>query len=881
MKMKHSKSGKKNLLSIAAIALSLLSHIAVIAAVILSFRYYAIYPSLFVSLVAIVLIIMLILDIVLFVGLNVKDKILKIVVCVLSAMIFLGGTFGSYYLVKVNGVINNVLDGNSDRYEEVSGIFVSYKKNYASLESMSGAKIGFLNENTEGVASVATKLLDDAKVDYVPLTYSSYKELFQSLLDKDVDVAVMLNGYRTMFENDETMDYSKYLEDMIDNYTFEESIKVGGTRNNKKIDTEPFNVLLIGWSRVELGSSVGLADAIILATINPQTYTVSMMSIARDSFVPISCYGDAYDKINSGRSTSRACFIETVENFINTGRPEDEKITIDFYMEADYEAIVRIVNRIDGIDIYNPVEFELDGVTVPQGNVHADGWQALQFCRERHHMPNGDFDRQQHQKEVILAIAKKFIESGDVSMALYAMEGAGRLMSTDLSVSQLTSIFNMILNTKNYTGLPTFDLIDFQTLRITGYGGIMYYSYAMRLPLWVYLVYQGSFDESMAHVEDVMARYDTITQARSLEFSALNPYERPAFYSTEYEHKFMFEPDPMPPYWATLEGMTYVEALQWASENGVGLTVKFITAGDPKYDPTMDGLVVEQEPRHGSLISEYPTGTITVMGTGELDENKQVPNFVGKSYHKAVDWCNKHGIFVHKRWDMDASGDPGKVVSQSHSPYTPIEDVDEFTIVIKDGKFEIEFSNNGKGSYTPDDIIVKLSDEETYYFTSLPSVPAAAGEAGETWEFVGWFTKASGGEQVYSSDELSKDTKLYAHWELKCSHSGATSEITGQPTCTTSGNRKWTCPKCSKSWNEEISPLGHDWVEDERVEATCESEGYVKCHCSRCDELKTETIPMLSGSACSTGSGNGGRTIRSSIKRFLRQIRHSLLIWEQ
>ena len=63
-----------------------------------------------------------------------------------------------------------------------------------------------------------------------------------------------------------------------------------------------------------------------------------MMSIARDAYVPISCYGGTKDKINSGRSTSRACFIKTVEDY--TG------MTMDYYMEADYEAVVGVVDAI-------------------------------------------------------------------------------------------------------------------------------------------------------------------------------------------------------------------------------------------------------------------------------------------------------------------------------------------------------------------------------------------------------------------------------------------------------------------------------------------------------------------------------------------------------
>ncbi len=856
--MKHSR--RKDILSIVSIVLSVLCHIGIIAFIVLSFRYYSIYPSIFASLAAIVLLVMIITDIILFIGLNTKDKGLRITNIVLSVLLIAGSVFGSFYITKVNSAVEGILDGSKDSYETVSGVFVSYKTEYGSLENMNATKVGYLEENTEGVASVGLKLLDDAKIDYAPIPYNSYKEIFQSLLDHDIDVGIMLNGYRSMFANDENMNYAQHMDDMVDNYTFEQQVKVNSSKSTKNISTEPFNVLLIGWSRVELGSSVGLADAIILATVNPQTYTVSMMSIARDSFVPISCYGGSYDKINSGRSTSRACFIETVEDFINTGNT-GEHIDIDFYMEADYDAIIRIVDRIDGIDIYNPVEFTLDGVYVPQGYVHANGVQALEFCRERHHMPNGDFDRQQHQKEVIMAIARKMITSGDLSVALYAMQGAGDQMSTDLTLSQLTSLFNMLLNTKNYTGLDTFDLVDFQTLRITGYGGIMYYSYSMRLPLWVYLIYQGSFDESMAHVKEAMGQYDRISQENSFAFSARNPYVRPAFYSTEYEQKFMFEPDPMPPYWATLEGMPYADAMQWAAENGVGLSVSFITAGDPRYDATQDGMVVEQTPRHGALISEYPTGSIVVMGTGELDESKQVPNFVGKSYYSAIEWANRYGVRYSYTWDNDGSAAPGTVISQSHSAYTPISEVGTFTFVVKNGSYKVQFNNNGKGTFSHDPVTIRMSDEETVYFSSgsyLPGdVTAAVGDPGDYYKFVGWFTNASGGDQITNSDQISADTTLYAHWELICNHSNATDEITQPATCSAVGIRTWTCPKCSYSWTEEISKLDHtwgEWIEDLAPQIGVKGSRHREC--SVCHAIETEEIPALVDEG-GEGGGNG------------------------
>ncbi|MBR0136918.1 MAG: LCP family protein, partial [Erysipelotrichaceae bacterium] len=513
-KVREKTSGQKVATIVASVIL-VLAHVAILLAILWSWRYYSIQPSLFGSLVGIVLCAMVIIDIIFFVGFNHKDLALKIISTVMAVLLLIGGTVGSYALLKANNIINNVLDdGKSDKYETFSGVFVYYDQNkqhnyFSTLNDLSGKKIGMLNETSNGLTYIATNILAKEKIDYGTVFYKTNAEMMQGLIDGDVDAIVITSAYRSIYKGveetpgeegaeTETVEveepdfeteedpadgtdtiaastaeespFTKYLPNLVDFYSFEEELKMDTQRSTKNLSTDPFNVLLIGYSRTDIGSSVGLADSIILATINPQTYEVSMTSIARDSFVKIPCYGNELDKINSGRSTSRACFIETVEQFMD--------MDIDYYMELDYLGLVQIVNVIGGIYINNPVSFTLDGIYVPAGeHVFADGQMALQFCRERHHMPNGDFDRQQHQKEVIIEIAKAFIDSGSVSLPLKAMEEASEWMSTDLTLSQLTSIFNLLLNTKNYTGLDTFDLVDFQNSRITGYGGILYYSY--------------------------------------------------------------------------------------------------------------------------------------------------------------------------------------------------------------------------------------------------------------------------------------------------------------------------------------------------------------------------------------------------------------------
>ena len=892
---------KQQIISLVALITLVIAHVVVLLSIALSFRYYSIYPSLFGSIVGIVICLLIVVDIIFFVGFNHQDIALKVISCVLVGFMLLGGTVGSYYIAKTNGIVNEVLDGGSQKYETYSGVFVSYSKGFQSVDELNGRKVGFLKETQNGISYIAKDILDSAKIDYATVEFNTNAELVQALIDDEVHAIAITSAYRDIYsaERDENSPFAKYLENFNDFAPFERELKTNSNRKVKNLSTDPFNVLLIGYSRTDIGSSVGLADSIIVATVNPQSYEVSMMSIARDSFVPIPCYGGEYDKINSGRSTSRACFIETVENFLG--------MEMDYYMELDYLGLVDIVNTIGGIEINNPVEFELDGIYVPAGKYLADGQQVLQFCRERHHMPGGDFDRQQHQKEAIIAIARKFIESGDVNLALTAMYEASQWMSTDLTLNQLTTVFNLLLNTKNFTSMETFDLVDFQTLRMTGGGGLKYYSYSMHLPLWVYLIYQGSYDESKQHINEVMGNYTVINQDRSFNFSIREKYERPALFQLSYPEVYMYEPDPMPAYWADLEGMTLEEAMAWASGNGVTLSVgEIITAGDSRYNAELEGRVCDQSIRYGSLISENKVGTVTMMGTGNVDlDDYYVPDFVGKDVSKVLDWAYEHDIEVSGTGGVES----GRVVaSQDPKAGTPIKDVDKIKVTLKEPeKYTVSFNSNGGSSCEN----ITVTQGSTY--GSLPSPTKT------DYVFVGWFTKDGstsgtwgseitsstdvtitsnitlyakwllditisfdsdggsdcsdikaggslptptkigyifdgwydGSNKITDSSKITASKELVAHWKQCTEHVWDNGIVTTMPTCTETGVLTKTCTKCGETTTESVDATGHNPVDVNPVSPTCTTDGVLAGKkCSTCGTI-------ISGCETDTGSALG------------------------
>lgn len=908
--MEKKKLSSKQILSIVISSIVGLSHIAVIVAVALSFKYYSIYPSLFVSVVAIVACILLMIDIIFFIAYNHKDFALKVITCVMAVLLLLSGTVGSIYLGRINKTVNKVLSGD-EKYESVSGVFVCrYNEEtktghkYESLKELSNVKVAVVAESSEGVTSLGLKELDSAGVKYEKIECGTMVETFMNLIQGKCDVAILTNGYRAIFERDENVDYSDYLKDAYDFQSFEGKVKSSTKASNKNISIEPFNILLIGWSRVELGSKIGLADAIILATVNPQTYTVSMTSIARDSYVPVSCYGGTYDKINSGRSTSRACFIETVEDLI------DEKI--DFYMEADYDAIVNIVEAIGGVWIDNPVTFTLDGITVPEGHILANGYQALEFVRERHSMPNGDFDRQQHQKEVIIQIAKTLVESRDVNLALDAFEAAGEYLNTNLSLNQLTTMFNMILNTKNFTGLETFGLIDFHTLRITGYAS-WHYNESYGLPLWIYKLYNGSVKECLDHMHLILGdNVNTSDQEYSFEFSIQEPYIRPSFVSASFDEDEVHEV--LPPFYPALTSMTYEDAMKWAEENNVEFEVKCITPDDLNYDPELDGMIIDQSVSYGRLVSENPKCTITVMGYAS---SVYIPSFVGKDVKEAKEWAhaNDHHyekvygkpyedeedyeIIYEQKYDEDTDtlivycyGEPIEITVKVYDNNTDRGSVSGGGDVALYQKVTIKASakegyvfdcwvdsNNTKIS-SDAKYEFEASSSKTYYakfkkdVSKYVSVDYASGSsstqgtiskkvnsddtvslvatANSGYEFAGWYSSSSASSQLssnstYTISAPSSKTTYYAKFK-ECTHSDYSTTITKEANCKEKGEKTFTCKKCGHSWTEEIPIDSNNHVYDNGVvttEPTCVNEGVITYTCSKCNNTYTEVIYAL------------------------------------
>ncbi len=199
---------------------------------------------------------------------------------------------------------------------------------------------------------------------------------------------------------------------------------------------QPFYMMLIGSdSRTPGASSGGRSDTAIIVRVDPQTYTVSMLSIPRDTRVYIPGYWTT--KFNAAYNYGGASLtIRTASDITGIG--------IQHFAEVNFQTLVDLVDAIGGIDIYVPVEvddWKAGAATIPAGWSHINGEQALVLARTRDWI-GSDFSRQAFQREIIKAIINQVLSLPATELTGVVQLGASSVL-TDL---EFTDLFQLALH---------------------------------------------------------------------------------------------------------------------------------------------------------------------------------------------------------------------------------------------------------------------------------------------------------------------------------------------------------------------------------------------------------------------------------------------------
>lgn len=171
----------------------------------------------------------------------------------------------------------------------------------------------------------------------------------------------------------------------------------------------------------------GRADAIQLVVVDEARTHVSIVSIPRDSYVPVPGFGRT--KINAMLTRGPENAVATIESL--TG------LEVDDWMVTGFDAFSR------AIDEFGPVKIDVEQrLNDPQGahsNLQAgvqrlNGTQALAYSRDRKSRPGGDFGRSTAQARMLRAMHRDLIRRSSSPTSLLAHAATLR-SSTASSIS--------------------------------------------------------------------------------------------------------------------------------------------------------------------------------------------------------------------------------------------------------------------------------------------------------------------------------------------------------------------------------------------------------------------------------------------------------------
>ncbi|MEH7012121.1 LytR family transcriptional regulator [Neobacillus niacini] len=193
---------------------------------------------------------------------------------------------------------------------------------------------------------------------------------------------------------------------------------------------EPFSVLMLGVDERE--GDKGRSDTMIVLTVNPNNNSVKMLSIPRDTRTEIVGKGKE-DKINHAYAFGGVPMaVDTVEKFLD--------IPIDYYVKINMEGFKDIVDTVGGINVENDFAFKMEEFNFPTGRIHLNGEEALIYIRMRYDDPNGDFGRQERQRQVIQAVINEGASISSLSKAPDIFHAIGSNVKTNLTFEEMIDI---------------------------------------------------------------------------------------------------------------------------------------------------------------------------------------------------------------------------------------------------------------------------------------------------------------------------------------------------------------------------------------------------------------------------------------------------------
>ena len=411
----------------------------------------------------------------------------RLVGTILSVLMINVLVLGCSYMFNTYDTFQKI-SGGGNQYEDYH-VVVLKDSNIENVKQLQGRDVYVTDANSKMYKEAKEKLLTEVEVVYKAepdMLAVGHKLVDEEGATHNAVIFVSDGNYSMLCE--EIKGFRKNTKKM-------HSIPVVVRSNDsaKRIDVtkDPFNIYISGidaWGDIE---KVSRSDVNMIVTVNPQTKTVLLTSMPRDSYVMLHSYGQM-DKLTHTGVYGIEETTSTVEDWLG--------IDVNYYARVNFSMLVSLIDAIDGIDVESDFAFKskIAEYTYEVGMNHMNGKEALYFARERKAFEDEDEERIRNQQKVLKATLDKITRS-EVILTNYvdilnAVEGK---MQTSLTDKDMAALVKMQLKDMSPWTIKSISIDGDDAMKGT-------YSMGMGRELFVSIPKEESVKKAVEKMHEVM-----------------------------------------------------------------------------------------------------------------------------------------------------------------------------------------------------------------------------------------------------------------------------------------------------------------------------------------------------------------------------------------
>ena len=371
-------------------------------------------------------------DIGLFFLLFKKLKIKNIIGYILGGIlvVIMGVLF--YYLNITMGFFKGF---GSNKYKEENYLFLVL--NDSSFESLNDlSNVAYTSNELSNIGEALNKLNEEITIENIK--YDDSITMFTDLIDKKIDsVLIEESAMSIIYEQNEEYNGMFKIIYTINIKTEIEIMKEADVTN------QTFTVYISGIDSYGSIATVSRSDVNIVATINPKTKQILLISVPRDYYVQLRGTTGYKDKLTHAGLYGVETSVGTLEDLLSTD--------INYYARVNFSSLENIVDALGGVDVYSKYSFTSSKATggtyyFSKGYNHMNGKQALAFSRERKALPGGDRARGINQQAVIDGIIRKATSPAIITGYSKILNSLKGTFQTNMSDNDIQKLIKMQLD---------------------------------------------------------------------------------------------------------------------------------------------------------------------------------------------------------------------------------------------------------------------------------------------------------------------------------------------------------------------------------------------------------------------------------------------------